>query len=62
LYLSGDGNPYQGFILQETGMESASVRAIPVENFFRRRNEDGELFPNREFPITSLDPMQVGPA
>jgi hypothetical protein len=43
-------------------MESASVRAIPVENFFRRRNEDGELFPNREFPITSLDPMQVGPA
>jgi hypothetical protein len=43
-------------------MEPASVRGIPIENFFRRRNEDGELFPDKEFPITSLDPMQVGPA
>jgi hypothetical protein len=27
---------------------------IPTRNFFHRRDEDGELFPDEEFPIASL--------
>jgi hypothetical protein len=37
-------------------MSPASVRGDPREDFFRRGDEDGELFPIGEFPITIIGP------
>jgi hypothetical protein len=55
LALSGDGDPQRGFILVEDEdgeeMSPASVRVDLHGKLFRRRDEDGELKSNGEFPV-----------
>lgn len=54
--LSGDGDPRQGFIPagnrdEEEMCPRKRSWGSPREFFFRRKDGDGELFDDREFPI-----------